>query len=80
MTLPPRLSVLLDGTVITNVVDIAVDGDTLVGTEPIFGGASEIRTKFTGDGVKIVLVPTQEFRAGSFRWRRSRCGRPRRAR
>ncbi len=56
-----RLSVLLDTTVITNVVDVAVDGDTLVGTEQIFGGATEIKTKFTGDGVKIVLVRPKSF-------------------
>ncbi len=58
-----RLSVLLDQTVITNVVDIEVDGDTLVGTEPIFGGATEVRTKFTGDGVKIMLVRPKSFPA-----------------
>jgi len=56
-----RLSALLDATVITNVVDIEVDGDTLIGTEPIFGGANDIRTKFTGDSVKIVLVRPKSF-------------------
>ncbi|MFW2383393.1 MAG: electron transfer flavoprotein subunit alpha/FixB family protein [Acidimicrobiales bacterium] len=56
-----QLSVMLDATVITNVVDIEVDGDTLIGTEPIFGGSSDIRTKFTGDGVKIVLVRPKSF-------------------
>ncbi len=56
-----RLSVLADATVITNVVDVEVDGDTLIGKEPIFGGATEIRTKFTGDNIKIVLVRPKSF-------------------
>ncbi len=60
-----RLSVLLDATVITNVVDVEVDGDTLVGTEPIFGGATEIKTKFAGDGTRIVLVRPKSFPAES---------------
>jgi electron transfer flavoprotein alpha subunit len=56
-----RLSVKLDRTVITNVVDIEVDGDTLVGTEPIFGGATDIKTKFTGEGPYILLVRPKSF-------------------
>ncbi len=58
-----RLSVALDATVISNVVDIEVDGDSLVGTEPIFGGTSDIKTKFTADGVKILLVRPKSFEA-----------------
>ena len=58
-----RLSVKLDRTVITNVVDVEVDGDTLVGTEPIFGGATEIKTKFTGEGPYIVVVRPKSFAA-----------------
>ncbi len=58
-----RLSVKLDRTVITNVVDIEVDGDTLVGTEPIFGGATDIKTKFTGEGPYITLVRPKSFTA-----------------
>lgn len=58
-----RLSVKLDRTVITNVVDIEVDGDTLVGTEPIFGGATDIKTKFTGQGPFITLVRPKSFTA-----------------
>jgi electron transfer flavoprotein alpha subunit len=60
-----RLSVLLDVTVITNVVDIEVDGDSLVGTEPIFGGATDVRTKFTGEGTRIMLVRPKSFPAES---------------
>jgi electron transfer flavoprotein alpha subunit len=58
-----RLSVALDRTVITNVVDLEVDGDTLVGTEPIFGGATDVKTKFTGEGPFIVLVRPKSFAA-----------------
>lgn len=58
-----RLSVKLDRTVITNVVDVEVDGDTLVGTEPIFGGATDIKTKFTGEGPYITLVRPKSFTA-----------------
>ncbi len=56
-----RLSVMANATVISNVVDVEVDGDTLIGKEPIFGGATDIRTKFTGDAVKIVLVRPKSF-------------------
>lgn len=58
-----RLSVKLDRTVITNVVDIEIDGDTLVGTEPIFGGATDIKTKFTGEGPYLTLVRPKSFAA-----------------
>lgn len=58
-----RLSVKLDRTVITNVVDVEVDDDTLVGTEPIFGGATDIKTKFTGEGPFITLVRPKSFTA-----------------
>ncbi len=58
-----RLSVNLDRTVITNVVDIELDGDALVGTEPIFGGATNIKTKFTGEGPFLVLVRPKSFTA-----------------
>lgn len=58
-----RLSVNLDRTVITNVVDVEVDDDTLVGTEPIFGGATNIKTKFTGEGPYITLVRPKSFTA-----------------
>ena len=58
-----RLSVKLDRTVITNCVDVEVDGDTLVGTEPIFGGATDIKTKLTGDGPHLVLLRPKSFAA-----------------
>lgn len=58
-----RLSVKLDCTVITNCVDVEVDDDTLIGTEPIFGGATDIKTKLTGDGPHIVLIRPKSFAA-----------------
>jgi len=57
-----RLSVKLDASVITNVVDIADDGG-LVGTEPIFGGASLVKTKFTSDKPGIFLIRPKSFEA-----------------
>ena len=58
-----RLSVKVDRTVITNVVDLEVDGDTLVGTEPIFGGATDVKTKFAGEGPFVTLVRPKSFTA-----------------
>ncbi len=56
-----RLSVKLDRTVITNVVDVEVDDDTLIGTEPIFGGSTDVKTKFTGEAPYLVLVRPKSF-------------------
>lgn len=56
-----RLSVAIDAPVITNVVDLAVDGDALVGTEPVFGGTTNVRTKFTGGAAQIALVRPKSF-------------------
>ncbi len=60
-----RLSVKLDRTVITNVVDIELDGDDLVGTEPVFGGTTDVKTKFTGEGPFLMLVRPKSFPAES---------------
>ncbi|MEM8924965.1 MAG: electron transfer flavoprotein subunit alpha/FixB family protein [Actinomycetota bacterium] len=57
------LSVKLDRTVITNVVDITVDDGLLVGSEPVFGGTTDVRTRFTGDGTQIMLVRPKSFAA-----------------
>ena len=43
-----RLSAKLDRSVSTNNVELETDGDALVTTEPIFGGATNIKTKLTG--------------------------------
>jgi len=58
-----RLSVKLDKTVITNNVDLEADGDALVTTEPVFGGATNVKTKFTGAGPFLVLVRPKSFAA-----------------
>jgi electron transfer flavoprotein alpha subunit len=58
-----RLSAKLDRTVITNVVDVEVDGDDVIGVEPIFGGTTNVRTRFTGEGPFIVLVRPKSFAA-----------------
>lgn len=58
-----RLSVALDRTVITNNVDLEVDGDALVCTEPVFGGTTMVKTKFNGAGPNLVLVRPKSFAA-----------------
>ncbi len=58
-----RLSVALDAPVITNVVDLEVDGDSLVGTEPVFGGTTNVKTKFTSGAAQIALVRPKSFAA-----------------
>lgn len=60
-----RLAVKLDRPVITNCVDLEVDDDTLVGTEPIFGGQTNIQTKFTGEGPFLISVRPKSFAAES---------------
>ena len=56
-----RLSVALDAPVISNVVDLEADGDALVGTEPIFGGTTNVKTKFTSGAAQIALVRPKSF-------------------
>jgi len=57
-----RLSVRLDAPVITNVVSLEDDGG-LVGTEPVFGGTTNVKTRFTGDKTPIFLVRPKSFEA-----------------
>ncbi len=57
-----RLSVKLDAPVITNVVELVDDGG-LVGTEPVFGGTTNVKTKFTSDKPGIFLVRPKSFTA-----------------
>ncbi len=59
-----RLSAKLDASVITNVVDLADDGG-LVGTEPIFGGATLVKTRFTTAKPGIFLVRPKSFEAAA---------------
>jgi electron transfer flavoprotein alpha subunit len=58
-----RLSAKLDAPVITNVVDIAERDGGLVGTEPVFGGTTDVLTKFTTDKVNIFLIRPKSFAA-----------------
>jgi len=56
-----RLSVKLDRTVITNNVDVAVEGSSLVTTEPVFGGSTNVKTTFSGEGPFLVLIRPKSF-------------------
>jgi electron transfer flavoprotein alpha subunit len=56
-----RLSVKLDRTVLTNNVDIAVDGDTVKVTTPVFGGTSLVTTSFTGAGPYLAAFRPKSF-------------------
>jgi len=58
-----RLSVKLDAPVITNVVDLEAAGDGVVGVEPVFGGATNVKTAFTSDKPGILLVRPKSFAA-----------------
>jgi electron transfer flavoprotein alpha subunit len=58
-----RLSVALDKPVITNNTDIAVEGDDVVMTEPVFGGTKLVRTRFTGGGPHLALIRPKSFAA-----------------
>ncbi|HEX8803332.1 MAG TPA: electron transfer flavoprotein subunit alpha/FixB family protein [Acidimicrobiales bacterium] len=58
-----RLSVALDTAVISNNTDIAVDGDAVVVTEPVFGGTKLVKTRFTGTGPHIALFRPKSFPA-----------------
>ncbi|MET0729031.1 MAG: electron transfer flavoprotein subunit alpha/FixB family protein, partial [Acidimicrobiales bacterium] len=56
-----RLSVALDKPVITNNIDIEVDGDSVVLTEPVFGGTKLVKTRFTARGPHIALFRPKSF-------------------
>jgi electron transfer flavoprotein alpha subunit len=56
-----RLSVAVDKPVLTNNVDLEVDGDAVIVTEPIFGGTKLVKTKFTAGGPYIALVRPKSF-------------------
>ena len=56
-----RLSVKLDVSVLSNVVDLHLDGDRLVGVEPVFGGTLNVTSRFTGGGPDIWLVRPKSF-------------------
>jgi electron transfer flavoprotein alpha subunit len=58
-----RLSVKLDRTVLTNGVDLALDGDRLAVTEPVFGGSTDVVTTFSGQAPALVLIRPKSFAA-----------------
>jgi electron transfer flavoprotein alpha subunit len=58
-----RLSAKLDRPVLTNNVNLVVDGDTLVAEEPIFGGTQIVRTKLLCDAPHLVSVRPKSFAA-----------------
>ena len=60
-----RLSVKLDRTVITNNTDIAVDGDSVVVTTPIFGGNTLVNTSFSGAAPYLAAFRPKSFAAES---------------
>jgi electron transfer flavoprotein alpha subunit len=56
-----RLSVKLDRTVLTNSTDIAVDGDTVNVTTPIFGGMKLVTSTFTGEAPYLAAFRPKSF-------------------
>ncbi len=60
-----RLSVKLDKTVLTNNVAIAIDGDSVSVTTPIFGGNTLVTTTFTGSGPFLATFRPKSFVAES---------------
>jgi electron transfer flavoprotein alpha subunit len=56
-----RLSVAVDRPVVTNNTDIALDGDTVVVTEPVFGGTKLVKTRFTAGTPHIALFRPKSF-------------------
>jgi electron transfer flavoprotein alpha subunit len=60
-----RLSVKLDRTVLTNNIDITVDGDSVSVTTPVFGGNVLVSTTFTGPGPHLAAFRPKSFAAES---------------
>mgnify|MGYP001190397322 CR=1 FL=1 len=56
-----RLSAKLDRTVITNNVGVSVDGDSVVVVEPVFGGATNVSTRFSGPGPHLAMFRPKSF-------------------
>jgi len=60
-----RLSVKLDRTLLTNNIDISVDGDAVAVTTPVFGGNVLVTTTFTGPGPHLAAFRPKSFVAES---------------
>ena len=60
-----RLSVKLDTPVITNVVSLESSDGHLIGSEPVFGGTADVRTKNTSGRSGIFLVRPKSYEAAA---------------
>ena len=60
-----RLSVKLDRTVLTNNIDVTVDGGTVAVTTPIFGGNLLVTTGFSGAAPYLAAFRPKSFAAES---------------
>jgi electron transfer flavoprotein alpha subunit len=58
-----RLSVKLDRTVLTNNTDVAVDGNRVMVTTPVFGGDTLVTTSFTGGHPYLASFRPKSFAA-----------------
>jgi electron transfer flavoprotein alpha subunit len=58
-----RLSVKLDRPVLTNNTDIAVDGDSVTVTEPVFGGTTIVKTQFKCEAPHLAIFRPKSFAA-----------------
>ncbi len=58
-----RLSVAIDKPVLSNNTDVALEGNDVIATTPIFGGTQLVRTKLTAGTPNIVLVRPKSFAA-----------------
>ncbi len=58
-----RLSVKLDRTVLTNSTDIAVEGDSVKVTTPVFGGTKLVTSEFTGEAPRLASFRPKSFAA-----------------
>jgi electron transfer flavoprotein alpha subunit len=56
-----RLSVAIDKPVLSNNTEVALDGDAVIATTPIFGGTQLVRTKLTAGSPNIVVVRPKSF-------------------
>jgi electron transfer flavoprotein alpha subunit len=60
-----RLSVALDAPVVTNGVDVTLEGDDVLVTTPIFGGTVNVMTAFRTGGPRLAVIRPKSFAAAS---------------
>ena len=58
-----RLSARIDRPVLTNVVGLTVDADTLVSEHAIFGGSEVVKARFTGEPPGLFVIRAKSFAA-----------------